>query len=78
MSYDICRACNCPSFRCECKKDSCNACGQCESCIERSIDFAEGMEEVTCPACGGTGDAPDNGTNMGECDECCGTGRLNG
>lgn len=29
-----------------------------------------------CPACGGTGDALDNGTNMGECDECDGTGQL--
>lgn len=31
-------------------------------------------DEVTCPACGGTGDAPDNGTNQGICDECDGTG----
>lgn len=23
---------------------------------------------------GGTGTAPDNGTNDGECDECCGSG----
>ena len=32
--------------------------------------------QVSCPACDGTGDAPDNGTNMGECDKCCGTGIL--
>ena len=30
--------------------------------------------EQTCPECGGTGNVPDNGTNMGECETCCGTG----
>lgn len=36
----------------------------------------EGIEDVMCVACGGTGEAPDNGTNMGECDECCGSGLM--
>ena len=36
----------------------------------------EEVEDVMCPACGGTGEAPDNGTNMGECDECCGSGLM--
>ena len=36
----------------------------------------EDVEDVMCVACGGTGEAPDNGTNMGECDECCGSGLM--
>lgn len=36
----------------------------------------EDIEDVMCVACGGTGEAPDNGTNMGECDECCGSGLM--
>ena len=29
-----------------------------------------------CPSCGGTGEAPDNGTNLGQCDDCNGTGMI--
>lgn len=45
----------------------------CWGCIQKNH---ETVEDVMCPACGGTGEAPDNGTNMGECDECCGSGVL--
>lgn len=44
---------------------------------DQEIDAdGEPIDEVYCCACGGTGDAPDNGTNMGECDECCGYGLM--
>jgi len=33
-------------------------------------------EPPYCVACGGTGEAPDNGTNMGECGECSGSGVM--
>ena len=44
----------------------------CEQCN----DDDDGEIATECFACGGTGEAPDNGTNNGECDECCGTGVL--
>lgn len=50
----------------------------CEPCFDECTleDYYGEDEPSYCVACGGTGEAPDNGTNMGECDECCGTGVM--
>lgn len=45
-------------------------CGETHACG----DLEDSDLDDNCPACGGTGEVPDNGTNNGECDECCGTG----
>lgn len=54
-------------------------CPVCREEIEDEIgeyDSSLDEEDNECPECGGTGEAPDNGTNMGECDECCGLGTI--
>lgn len=33
-------------------------------------------DDLICPHCGGDGCVPDNGTNLGVCEECDGTGMM--
>lgn len=53
----------------------------CEECYAEEWDgdyddeCDEEYEEV-CPDCGGARIVPDNGTNMGECETCNGTGVM--
>ena len=44
-------------------------------CLEDALEACM-LEGDACPACGGTGEVPDNGTNFGECEDCNGTGEL--
>lgn len=50
----------------------------CEECYaeewQNDYDGEADYSDDTCPDCGGDGEVPDNGTNCGECDTCCGTG----
>lgn len=41
-------------------------------------DYADyhGADDEICPTCYGSGTAPDNGTNFGECEDCEGTGVI--
>lgn len=45
-------------------------CQECQWATDNIDPDEEHDDEGYCPACGGTGEVPDNGTNMGECDEC--------
>jgi hypothetical protein len=53
----------------------------CEECFKEEYrnDYDDGDYDDNgepCSICGGSGTVPDNGTNMGECEECNGTGVI--
>jgi hypothetical protein len=71
----------CPNCKCDLTEANqrlpYDLCDECYIDLFGDDDEADETEfGVECSACGGTGKALDNGTNMGECDECNGTGVI--